>query len=495
VAIGDSLAQGMQSGAIFANDLSFPSLIAHEMGLTPAQFRFPTYHKNGGMPLNLEWMLRRLEAQYGVDLQTLEMVGAPFAVRAWMDDIEDYWEKGPGTAPRRGCGPFHNLACWGMTVDDMTHLRADYCYRQARRPTRDDLWKQVPERAFYRNALTVINPGHERALMNDTVFDSARRLSADGGVENLLIVAGANNALGTITALDVKPTTDAILSDPIGNRTRFNLWRPEHFAVAYERLAAEAESVSAQRVFLTTVPHVTIAPLVRGVGHGLKARTPVDPRYFQYYTLFWIRDKHFNPGKDPHLTGKQAIQIDATVDQYNQIIRGAVDERRRRGLDWHVIDLGGALERLAFRRYREIGMVPPGGFYPVPNDYLLALQAAGLPELTTQFLQTDGERICQGGLFSLDGVHPTAMGNGLLAHEALRVMQQEAGIPFPSAGRGMQSGLKTVDFQRVLRRDTLVRVPPRLLEDTVAILGWFEDWINLSWIMRSNSGGISDEAA
>ena len=54
VALGDSMTQGFMSGAIFATDLSYPALIAREMGLDPSQFRVPAFAALGGLPVNLE---------------------------------------------------------------------------------------------------------------------------------------------------------------------------------------------------------------------------------------------------------------------------------------------------------------------------------------------------------------------------------------------------------------------------------------------------------
>ena len=75
VALGDSMTQGFMSGAIFATDLSYPSLIAREMGLDPSQFRVPAFSPFGGLPVNLERLLRLLEKEYGPDLQRLGFPG------------------------------------------------------------------------------------------------------------------------------------------------------------------------------------------------------------------------------------------------------------------------------------------------------------------------------------------------------------------------------------------------------------------------------------
>lgn len=52
VAIGDSLTHGFQSGAIYNTALSFPAIVAHEMGWYD-HFRQPSYFREGGLPLNI----------------------------------------------------------------------------------------------------------------------------------------------------------------------------------------------------------------------------------------------------------------------------------------------------------------------------------------------------------------------------------------------------------------------------------------------------------
>ena len=80
-----------------------------------------------------------------------------------------------------------------------------------------------------------------------------------------------------------------------------------------------------------TVPHVTIAPLARGVGSKLAPRS----RYFPYFTRPWIDDDDFDPRDDPHLTGPQARAIDNAIDAYNDTIQASVARARAAG-DGHV---------------------------------------------------------------------------------------------------------------------------------------------------------------
>jgi hypothetical protein len=58
VVIGDSLAHGFQSGAVFNTDISFPAIVAYELGCLD-QFRYPRYGgPGGGLPFNIEYLLR-----------------------------------------------------------------------------------------------------------------------------------------------------------------------------------------------------------------------------------------------------------------------------------------------------------------------------------------------------------------------------------------------------------------------------------------------------
>ena len=71
VVIGDSLSHGFQSGAIFNTDLSFPAIIAYELGWLD-HFRYPRYGGPGGLPLNIEYLLRDLEDRFGAEISRWE---------------------------------------------------------------------------------------------------------------------------------------------------------------------------------------------------------------------------------------------------------------------------------------------------------------------------------------------------------------------------------------------------------------------------------------
>src|SRR5512134_300384 len=104
VAIGDSLTMGFQNYAAFRTEMSYPAIVAHELGIGES-FRAPRYGGPGdGLPLNLEALLRHLESRFGSRIDLWEVPAAGLRARAWLKRNEDYWERGAGarfTPPAR----------------------------------------------------------------------------------------------------------------------------------------------------------------------------------------------------------------------------------------------------------------------------------------------------------------------------------------------------------------------------------------------------------
>ena len=154
VCIGDSLTQGFKSGAIHEPDLSYPALLAWEMGIDEEDFRFAPFGGKGGLPINVEYLLRLMDTTFGKDLNFLEIPVAGLKLREWMDDTEDYWERGRGTEPLRYQGPYHNLAVWGFEIQDSYQVTAEMC-KKIIKESSDNWFQQVPEAAMLRTALRV----------------------------------------------------------------------------------------------------------------------------------------------------------------------------------------------------------------------------------------------------------------------------------------------------------------------------------------------------
>jgi hypothetical protein len=136
----------------------------------------------------------------------------------------------------------------GFQVQDAFLLTAGRC-RDIAADGSDDWVSQVVDNAMYRTALRVLNPGQLEDGDDATQISRARELAADGGIENLIVFLGANNALGTVTSLTVTPSTDAELLNPDPRQRPANLYSPEHFRAVLEELVADVEGIGADRVF------------------------------------------------------------------------------------------------------------------------------------------------------------------------------------------------------------------------------------------------------
>jgi len=306
------------------------------------------------------------------------------------------------------------------------------------------------------------------------VFDAARALGAehddgtDAGIETLVVFLGANNALRAATELRVVWSGEDFRQL---ERTRdATIWTPEHFDAEFAEVVARLRTVEARHIILCTVPHVTIAPIARGI--GTKSGSP----YFPYYTRPWIDEGRFDPARDEHLTGAQAYAVDTAIDLYNITITEAVADARRDGLDWYLLDSAGILDRLAARRYVDDLAARPEWWTPYPLPPLLA---ALMPVPDTRFLSADGNGgRATGGLFSLDGVHPTTVGYGILAQEIVDIMVR-AGVEFRHPRGAVREGRVEVDFARLLRNDTLVQAPPQNVDSSLSVLGWADQVLDL----------------
>ena len=480
VTIGDSLTHGFQSGAIFNTHISYPAIIAHEMGWYE-QFRYPTYEGFGGLPLNIENFIRELEQEFGDRIDWWEALPALLRARSYMDQVEDYWERGPGSQVPQATGIHHNLGVWGWDLRDTLSRNAEVEKAEIQ-PPRDNLLTQIVENANARSALRVLESARDAAGGALTPLEAAAHLGAEGttesgggdGIETLLVLLGANNVLQTVVKLEVIWSDDGF--DDLNQKTRFTVWRPLHFQSELNQVVTRVRGIRARHVIWGTVPHVTIAPLARGVGDKIR----LDSRYFPFYTRPWIRDGDFNPHEDKNFTADEARAVDCAIDQYNDAIAEAVRAARQDGKDWYLLDVAGLLDRLAFRRYLEKPEAQPRGWKRSYSPYVLPPELQALtPVPNSRFFLSGPTGRTQGGLFSLDGVHPTTIGYGILAQEFMNVMHL-AGVKFylPD-GRTLRSGTPRVDFRRLIDLDTLISSPPRSLTSDLSLLGWADEKLDM----------------
>ena len=158
-----------------------------------------------------------------------------------------------------------------------------------------------------------------------------------------------------------------------------------------------------------------------------------------------------------------------------------VRQARRDGRDWYLLDLAAVLDSLATKRYIEDPAARPPWWQP----YELPAELATLnPVPSTRFFESGPRGRTEGGLFSLDGVHPTTIGYGIVAREVMRIMNRPR-------RRGVQDARRDdvrppasvdVDFRRVLASDSLISRPPQTISSILSLLGWLDeavDWVDL----------------
>jgi hypothetical protein len=480
VSIGDSISHGFMSGAIFRTDLSWPAIIAFELGEFQ-RFRRPIYEPPsgpGGIPLDIERALRSFEARFGSRADWYEYVGIARWLHGYLDKVEDYWERGDERPTPTTDQILHNLAIYGWDLRDTLSLTATKVRRRIGR-ARDDVWfpKQKVEDDNDRAALFVLESARGSGNRFLTPLGAARVLGEQGsdasdsgpGIETLTVLLGSNNALQAVTKLKLA-WSGADYKD-IERKGAYTVWRPEHFAAEWKLVVAELRRIKARHVIVGTVPAVTIAPIARGVGGKYRPGS----RYFPFYTRPWIRDEDFDKDVDPHITEDDARAVDSAIDAYNKTIIDSVAAARESGLDWYLFDLGGFLDRLAAKRYLSDPAARPDWWTP----YQLPPELAGLdPVPNTRFFASGPSGRTDGGFFSLDGIHPTTIAYGLIAHEVIQVMNlAQVEFRMPSGERRPKGA---VDFSRVLASDTLLSRPPTSLSGNLATLGWLDD--KLDWV-------------
>ncbi len=156
-------------------------------------------------------------------------------------------------------------------------------------------------------------------------------------------------------------------------------------------------------------------------------------------------DEEFVRAGGPALTMQDVQFIDRCIRQYNVDILAIVDRsNQKHPRRYHVVDISRALSDLAWKRN---GGQPT---YAFPDAFQWLY-----PPVNTKYYHADATgRFVQGGIFSLDGVHPTAIGQGLLAHEFRKVMAA-AGVQF----------VNPIDWKAIFVNDELHRHPLRLMQE------------------------------
>ena len=496
VAVGDSLSQGFQSFAIYNTAISYPAMIATKLGLSDQQFLYPKYSRFAGAPdfmgpaLNLEYMARTAGDNDCTDRSPVEMMELGVNALKVAVEIHLHWDD-HSRIDELGLDQVteeidivHNLAVAGFDVGDLTQRTADTDRATLKRWAEFTDLGPIATNARALISLPVLKTARRNGRFMSTV-EAAQVLGEEGGIETLIILIGANNALGTVLTMDIRESGPGF--DSPAAKGQYNLWRPVDFETEFDKLSAEIGKVKAKHVVWGTVPHVTAAPLA----HGIRGRSEANPQFFNYYTYPWIPEDSFDSAFDPNLTGEQAMHIDEYIDSYNRIIRATVDQASSSNLSWHVVDVCKLMDRFAYRRYwdpdeprledvrRNCGIggadyasvLPPVLQHVTAKGRLQASPDDPIRPPDSRFFRSAGKVRLEGGLVALDGVHPSTIGYGVIAQAFLDVMGEV----------GVDVGDGKIDFGDLVAKDSLVSDPPPCVNPDLKGLGWGEigwDWVS-----------------
>jgi hypothetical protein len=454
--MGDSMAQGFKNGGIYRTDLSFPALLARSMG-DSVRFDIPSFSAQAGIPINIEVLVRGLAERFGDEITLANSIPAASELYRTLSRIKSYWEGHLKSLRVDQPTPYHNQGTWGFSISDTMLIHDEYCrnYITENRPSYS-VFNVLPDHAMYITARLVFNPSFDPDKEKHTMIDNVAQLQDDGGIENLIVCIGHNNIVGAATKLNITFSEESDINTTFSNRT-CTVFRPEHFHLEMRALYEKISGMKIKNVFVPTLPYVTIPPAIRGVNKD-KGKSPEG--YFDYYARFWIWDEDFNPEKHPHLTRDDAILLDQIVDQYNEIIRKLAYE-----FDFHVIPVHKYVAAAARRRLGKLSI------QPFPEPFLQALKTNektnyllnedGVPRISTDYLRLDEKtgKIDRGGIFSLDGLHPSTIGYGLIAN-IYKMHMEKHDVTFE----------KPFDWDFVIENETLVTDPPPMLHNLRLLL-------------------------
>lgn len=457
VVLGDSISQGFQNGGIYRTDINFPSFLRNCWEPAP-NFDQPLFTAQAGIPLNLEVLARGLSDEYGNSIEWNEYLPAITYLYSTLKRVKKYWEGKIKPLQRQRDIPYHNQSIWGFSMNDAWMVTEDKSREHIEtQPETYSIFDMLPDHAMYTTARLVLNPSFGEKFRNHTQIDNVKYLQNQGGIENLIVTMGHNNIIGAASDLKFILSEEEDLKSFPSERD-YTVYRPEHFEQEYRTLAEKVSKIGAERIITQTIPYVTIPPVTRGVNADKSRKGHTG--YFDYYTHFWVWDEDFNPDIHPHLTKEQAISLDQYVDEYNNIIREIADE-----YGWITVPLNRYVSGIARRRL--------GGDIriPYPKEFCKAMRCnpdtkhlvedRKNPKLSTDYLRIDKEdgKVYKGGIFSLDGIHPTTIGYGLIAHLYKETMEKH-GIHFD----------KPLDWDHIIENDTLVTDPPYLLVELRRLL-------------------------
>ncbi len=160
--IGDSVCQGCMSGAAANTHLCYSTLLSQ--ALNNPDYRYLKWQEKYKTKIDLERILRKLEAKCGSNIRGLEWLKVLPSINGVLDVAEDYFERGAGNVGQPIVQSevhlgFHNVAVEGMDVADAFLVTPNLCKKaidDLPRSARKDGYMSATSAPFYRRMSIVI---------------------------------------------------------------------------------------------------------------------------------------------------------------------------------------------------------------------------------------------------------------------------------------------------------------------------------------------------
>lgn len=449
VAIGDSLTMGFQHGAICETRFSYPSLLAHALGLQ--DFETVNFLEQAGLPLNMEVLLRGIEEEFGTELGWKDAVALSNHIISTLNRIKNYWEENsyPYKKQPNHFIPSLNQSIFSVTVSDAMRVTDSKCesYLKSSEFGRFEL-SLVPENAFYLAARRVLNPHQQSQFSDCSLLENVEWFSTNGGIEHCIVFLGANNLIGAITDLAFIEA-DAQDVNKMPYERKSTVYSPELFRKEYQALAKRISNMSIQFCYTSTIPDLTKVPLLQQI--------EVSTGEF-VYTHVWVRKEDFDLEIHPWISEKDLNQVHQYLEEYNKIIKETAKE-----YNWKVLDLYTLVKQLDDQDFRS---VPASAVRAIRNnvDTKYLIRDNGMLKMNTNYPEIDPKsgKLKQGGIFSLDGIHPSTFAYGLIASGFMQLMIEN--------GTKFKQGF---DWNKIVSEDGLLGNPPALVNELRYVLQIF----------------------
>ena len=457
VCLGDSLTQGFQSGAIYRTDTNYPYFLARALGLK--HFEQANFTAQSGMPLNLEMILKGIEDEFGSDISIDEIIGLSSHVLSTIKRIKHYWESETAQSEfyreREFEGHFHNQSVFSVCIQDALYLNDAICKAWMEVSKKEEsLINLLPYNAFFRAMRKVLNSSNQVKSYKNTLFSNVEWFSENGGIENLIVYLGANHLVGSVTDLEIIEGNEEDLTKHPFER-KATVYHPDLFRKQFTDLAKKVDALHVKHVYTATIPYFTESPILNRYIHPTTAEF--------VYTHLWVKEEDFDPDVHPFLSESDIRLIHSYITRYNQIIKEVASE-----FGWSVLEMDVLVTQLNPESKDDLALdVFPRACvralqknrktaYLIKNDSDVVLN--------TKYLEVDEHtnRISNGGIFSLDGLHPTTFSHGLMASGFMNLMQKN-GVKFKNS----------LDWDFIINNDTLLTEPPVLLKDMRTVLAFF----------------------